>query len=62
MAFGINTNQEVFDKEISNIATSIKREFEIEVERKQVIAEFCNLFEDRLMSRISSQMGSKKVN
>lgn len=53
MAFGINTVQEVFEEEISNIATSIKKEFKIEAERNQVIAEFCNLFEDRLMDRIS---------
>ncbi|MCI8470695.1 MAG: hypothetical protein HFJ35_04325 [Clostridia bacterium] len=54
MVFGINTEQEVFEEEISNIATSIKKEFKIEVKRNQVIAEFCNLFEDRLMDRISS--------
>lgn len=46
MEFGINTNQENFHEEIRQIATSIKREFGITVDRKKVITEFCNLWED----------------
>ena len=48
----MNTNQEKFDEEISNIASSIKKEFSIEVDTKKVMAEFCNLFEDRIIKRI----------
>lgn len=46
MEFGINTNQEKFHEKISQIATSIKKEFGIQVDRKKVIAEFCNLWEN----------------
>lgn len=48
----MNTNQEKFDEEISDIASSIKKEFSIEVDTKKVITEFCNLFESKIMKRI----------
>lgn len=48
----MNTNQEKFDEEISDVASSIKKEFNIEVDKEKVITEFCNLFEDRIMKRI----------
>lgn len=48
----MNTNQEKFDEKISEIASSVKREFNIEVDTKKVIAEFCNLFENKLLKRI----------
>ncbi len=48
----MNTNQERFDEEITGIASSIKKEFNIEVDTKEVITEFCNLFEERIMKRI----------
>ena len=43
--FGINTNQEMFAKEICELATSIKKEFKIDVDNQKVIAEFCNRLE-----------------
>lgn len=49
--FGINTQQEKFNKEISKIASSINQEFAIKVEREKVIAEFCNLFERKIKRR-----------
>ncbi len=55
MVFGINTNQEKFDEEISDIASSIKKEFNIEVDTEKLIAKFCNLFEDRIMERIGKK-------
>lgn len=51
MEFGINTNQEKFEKEISEIASSVKKEFNIEIDNQKVIAEFCNLFENKLIER-----------
>lgn len=48
----MNTNQEKFVKEISNIASSIKKEFNIEVDTEKVMVEFCNLFESKIMKRI----------
>ena len=45
IGIGLNTMQEKFAEEIKDIATSIKKEFDIEVERNEFIAEFCNKFE-----------------
>lgn len=47
----MNTNQEVFPKEIREIASSIKIEFSIEVDREKVIMEFCDLFEKKIAQR-----------
>lgn len=47
LVFGINTNQKKFSPEISEIASSIKNEFGIEVDGKKVITEFCNLLEEK---------------
>ena len=52
LVFGINTNQEKFKEEISEIASSVKKEFGIEVDTKKVITEFCNLLEEKLRKRI----------
>lgn len=52
MVFGINTNQEKFDEEISDIASSIKKEFNIEVDTQKIITEFCNMFESRMIHKI----------
>lgn len=51
IGIGLNTVQENFSKEISNIATSIKKEFDIEIEPKEFIAEFCNQFEKEIIKR-----------
>lgn len=47
IGIGINTNQEEFDIEVKDIATSIKKEFNIEVNNSKIIAEFCNEFEKK---------------
>ena len=52
LEFGLNTNQEKFNSEIENIASSIKKEFNINVDRKKFIEEFCNLFEEKMEKRI----------
>ena len=52
VGIGINTNQEKFNKNIEEIASSIKNEFNIDVDNKKVINKFCDLFEDKLIKRI----------
>ena len=51
VGIGINTNQEKFDFEISDLASSIKKEFNIEIDNLKVITEFCNLFENKIIKR-----------
>lgn len=45
IGIGVNTNQEEFEEEIKQIASSVKKEFNICVDNKKVISQFCNLFE-----------------
>lgn len=45
IGIGINTNQVNFEKEIEKIATSIKKEFGIEINQLEFISKFCNEFE-----------------
>lgn len=52
VGIGINTNKEKFTEDIKDIATSIKKEFSIEVDREELITEFCNRFEDKILERI----------
>ena len=51
IGIGINTNKLIFPEEIKDIATSIKKEFGIEVESQDIIIEFCNKFEIELKTR-----------
>lgn len=53
VGIGINTMQTEFPKEIEEIATSIRKEFNINVDRMKIITEFCNLFEKRLFIRLN---------
>ena len=52
VGIGINTNQSNFNKEIEEIATSIKNEFTSEVDNTKIIGEFCNLIETKIKKRI----------
>ena len=52
IGIGINTNQEEMEEEIKKIATSIQKEFEIEIDNIKIICEFCNEFEKKIKSRI----------
>lgn len=52
VGIGINTNKEKFTEDIKDIATSIKKEFSVEVDREEFITEFCNRFEDKILERI----------
>ena len=54
VGIGINTSQEVFNEDIQNIATSIKNEFGIEIDSEELITEFCNCFEEKILKRIGN--------
>lgn len=51
IGIGINTIQQKFAQEIEEIATSIKKEFKIEIQAKELITEFCNQFEKEIKRR-----------
>ena len=38
------------EEEIKKIATSIQKEFEIEIDNRKIICEFCNEFEKKIKS------------
>ena len=46
IGIGINTMKEKFSDDIKDVATSIKKEFDVEVNVEEFIAEFCNRFEN----------------
>lgn len=52
IGIGINTSKTKFNKEIINIATSIKKEFNIDVNVEKFIEEFCIRFEETILERI----------
>ena len=52
LGIGINTNKEKFTDDIQYLATSIKKEFGIKVNRLEIISDFCNEFEKRIKRRI----------
>lgn len=45
IGIGVNTNQQDFQKELEDIATSIKNEYGIYIDNKKIITEFCKKFE-----------------
>ena len=49
IGIGFNTNQLVFSEDIKNIATSIKKEYGIDVENEKIISRFLELFEKWLL-------------
>lgn len=55
VGIGINTNKESFTEDIKNIATSIKKEFNIDVDNEYIITEFCNQFEEYLTKIINNK-------
>lgn len=48
VGIGINTSKEKFSDDIKKCATSIKKEFNVDVNVEEFITEFCNLFEKYL--------------
>lgn len=51
VGIGINTEKETFSEDIKDIATSIKKEFNINVDVKEFITEFCNVFEKKFLKK-----------
>ena len=51
IGIGINTSKENFTEDIKNIATSIKKEFNINIDTLEFITEFCNAFEEKILRR-----------
>ena len=49
IGIGINILQEEFNENIQNIATSIKKEFNIECKREDIISTFFNFFEEEYL-------------
>lgn len=54
IGIGINTEKENFNDDIKDIATSIKKEFNIKINVKEFIAEFCNRFEKEIIKRMEN--------
>lgn len=52
IGIGINTSQKIFNSELKDIASSIKNEFNLDVDNEKIITEFCNCFELKIMKRI----------
>ena len=52
IGIGININKKYFTNDIKDIATSIKNEYEEDIDREEVITEFCNIFEKEINRRI----------
>ncbi len=48
----MNTRQKQFQEEVRETATSIQKEFGIEIDRNEVIKEFCNQMENKLRKRM----------
>ncbi|MBQ7881892.1 MAG: biotin--[Treponema sp.] len=51
VGIGINTSKEKFTEDIKDVATSIKKEFGVDIDVKEFIAEFCNRFEEEIIKR-----------
>lgn len=54
VGIGINTEKENFSEDIKDIATSIKKEFNVDIAVKEFIAEFCNRFENEIIKRMEN--------
>jgi len=52
IGIGINTFKMQFTDDIKDIATSIKKEFNVEIDAQEFIAKFCNKFEKYILERI----------
>lgn len=52
VGIGINTSKEHFTDDIKDIATSIKKEFNIDIDTQEVIAEICNKIEEQIINNL----------
>ena len=53
VGIGININKDFFEEDIKDIATSINKEFQINIDIKEFMSEFCNRFETEINRRIN---------
>lgn len=52
IGIGMNTSKMKFSEDIKEIATSIKKEFAIDVDINEFITDFCNEFEGKLLEMV----------
>lgn len=52
IGIGININQEFFENQIVNIATSLKKEFKINFDKCEILKRFLEIFEERYLNLI----------
>lgn len=56
IGIGININKMSFSEDIKNIATSVRKEFpNINLDNFEIVAKFCNIFEEKINSRIGEK-------
>ena len=52
IGIGINTIKMTFEKDLEDIATSIKKEYQVDIDRESLIARFCNELEMNVDKRL----------
>jgi len=57
VGIGLNNSQLEFDDELKDIATSVNKEFGVEIDVTKFIEMFCNRFEKSIMRRIGETFG-----
>lgn len=56
IGIGININKMIFSEDIKDIATSVRKEIpNINLDNLDIVAEFCNIFEEKINSRIGEK-------
>lgn len=53
IGIGLNTSKMNFNNDIKDIATSIKKEYGIDINRLEFVSDFCNEFEKKIKRRIN---------
>lgn len=48
ISLGFNVNEDIFSKEMQNIATSLKKEYKKEFSREDIIKKFIEIFEKEI--------------
>lgn len=56
IGIGFNVNQVEFEGELSNIATSLKKEFNMEFEREEIVAKILEKLENRITNIIKNKL------
>lgn len=53
IGIGLNTSKMNFNNDIKDLATSIKKEYGIDINRLEFVSDFCNEFEKKIKRRIN---------